>query len=209
MAKSLLLWLRHVLEAEHQSRDMPRYFLRHEDFRTDWRRHLNHAADETGVIWPAPCSQSDIEIEKFLNEALHHERASIEELRNHPDITPLIRIAYQILRSMAVDGESRELRAQMDLVRTIFNESCDVLAIATAEAEHLRGELRARILDHEAVVRTHHAIVRAHHELSLECDAMVRDRDAFLAERNALLASRSWRWTAPLRWVRGPFVHRT
>ncbi|MEI9417594.1 sulfotransferase family protein [Mesorhizobium sp. Cs1321R2N1] len=202
MAKSLLLWLRHVLEAEHQSRDMPRHFLRHEDFRTDCRRQLNHAADETGVIWPAPSSQSDIEIEKFLNEDLHHERASIEELRNHPDITPLIWTAYEILRSMAVDGESRELRAQMDLVRTIFNESCDVLAIATAEAEHLRGELRGRILDHEAVVR-------AHHELSLECDVIVRDRDAFLAERNALLASRSWRWTAPLRWVRGPFVRRT
>ncbi|TPJ40003.1 hypothetical protein [Mesorhizobium sp. B2-6-5] len=149
------------------------------------------------------------EIEKFLDQDLHHERASIEELRNHPNITPLIRTAHQILRSMPVDGESRELRAQLDLVRTIFNESCDVLAIAAAEAEHLRGELRARILDHEAVVRTHHAIVRAHHELSLECDAMVRDRDAFLAERDALLASRSWRWTAPLRWVRGPFVRRT
>ncbi|MER8490661.1 hypothetical protein NKI51_18470 [Mesorhizobium australicum] len=189
VAKSLLLWLRHVLEAEHQSRDMPRCLWRHEDFRTDWRRLFSDATDEIGIIWPAPASQSDIEIEKFLTEELHHERVSIEDLRNHPDVTPLIRTAYEILRSMAVDGESRELRAQLDLVRTKFNDSCDLLAIAMEEAEHLHRELRARILEREAVVR--------------ERDAVVRNRDTFLAERNALLASRSWRWTAPLRWVHG------
>lgn len=191
LPESLLLWLRHVLEAEYHSRHMPRYFLRHEKFLIDWRRHLDGAAEKTGVVWPGRSDQSDVEIEQFLTLDLHHERASIEDMQNHPDVTPLIRTTYDTLRAMAADGDSRELRDQLDLVRTKFDESCDVLGMAvTAEklaAERLRGELGTRIA---------------------ERDALLRDRDNLSMERNALLASRSWRLTAPLRWVRTPFVRR-
>ncbi|RVD50028.1 sulfotransferase family protein, partial [Mesorhizobium sp. M2D.F.Ca.ET.140.01.1.1] len=41
LSKSLLLWLRHVLEAEHHSRHMPRYLIRHEEFLIDWRNQID------------------------------------------------------------------------------------------------------------------------------------------------------------------------
>lgn len=195
LPKSLLLWLRHVLEAEHHSRHMPRYFLRHEEVVTDWQQHLSRAAKATGVVWPTGLGKAQAEIEQFLTPDLHHQRATIEDLQNHPDVTPLVRTTYDILCAMAAGGDSPDLRHRLDLVRAKFDESCDVLgSAAVAEAERLRGELEARIAEHDA-----------RQGLKLEHASLLRDQSTLLAERNALLASHSWRLTAPLRWLRRRF----
>jgi len=116
-------------------------------------------------------------------------KASLDDL-------PLIRAAYDILCAMADDGDSLELRDELDLMRAKFDDACDVVgAAAAAEADHLRGE--------------RDTINRAYRELGLERNALVHDRDNLLAERDALLASPSWRrLTAPLRWMRSPSKRR-
>ncbi|MFD2057810.1 hypothetical protein ACFSQT_33425 [Mesorhizobium calcicola] len=87
------------------------------------------------------------------------------------------------------------------------------LALPAAISEWLAARLPLR--DHPQPTATtrdltleQDELIRAHDDLRLERDALVRDRDALREERNAILASRSWRLTAPLRWVRGPFVRR-
>ena len=196
LAKSLLLWLRHLLDAEYHSRHMPRCFIRHEQFLIDWRYHVERAAEKTGIVWPTPLDQAETEIGRFLTANLHHERATVGDLQNHPDMTPLIRAAYDILCAMADDGDSLELRDELNLMRAKFDDACDVVgAAAAAEADHLRGE--------------RDTINRAYRELGLERNALVHDRDNLLAERDALLASPSWRrLTAPLRWMRSPSKRR-
>lgn len=196
LAKSLLLWLRHVLDAEFHSRHMPRHFMRHEQFLIDWRHHVERAAEKTGIVWPAPSDLVEAEIGRFLTADLHRERATVGDLQSHPDVTPLIRTAYDVLCAMADDGDSQKLRDELDLMRAKFDESCAVVgAAAAAESDHLRGE--------------RDAINRACHELGLERNALVRDRDNLAAERAALLASPTWlRLTAPLRWMRSPSKRR-
>ncbi|TGQ66724.1 hypothetical protein EN829_018920 [Mesorhizobium sp. M00.F.Ca.ET.186.01.1.1] len=174
LSKSLLLWLRHVLEAEHHSRHMPRYLIRHEEFLIDWRNQIDRAAERTGIVWPTRSDRAYAEIGRFLTAELHHERATAEDMQNHSEVTPLIRTAYDILCAMADNGDSQKLRDELDLIRAKFDESCDVVgAAATADSDQLRGER----------------------------DALAHDRNNLLAERTALLASYSWRLTAPLRWL--------
>src|SRR5437588_2068467 len=122
LPKSLLLWLRHVLDAEYHSRRMPRYFLPHDGFLTDWRYHMNRAAEKTGIVWPAQSACSDAKIEQFLTMDLYRERSTLEDVRTHPNITSLVRAAYDALIAIADEGESEELRGQLDLIRTEFDE---------------------------------------------------------------------------------------
>ena len=91
LPKSLLLWLRHVLEAEYHSRQMPRCFLLYPGFLIDWRFQMDRAAKKSGVVWPARLERSDIEIEQFLTMDLYHERSTPEDVQNHPNITSLVR----------------------------------------------------------------------------------------------------------------------
>jgi hypothetical protein len=153
LSQSLLLWLRHVLDAEYQSRHMPRYFLPHGRFVTDWRHHVDRAAERTGVIWPDRSDRSAATIEQFLTMDLHHERSTLEDMRNHPNITSLVRDIYEILTAIAADGESRELLDQLDLLRGRFDEGCEMFAAAVATGEltveQLRGELAARVAEVE------------------------------------------------------------
>jgi hypothetical protein len=223
LPKALLLWLRHVLEAEYHSRHMPRCFLPYERFLIDWRYHIDRAAEKTGVIWPAHSDPPDVKIEQFLTLDLHHERSTLEDMRTHPSVASLVRTTYDILSAMAADGENRDLRDRLDLVRTKFDEGCDLFGAALAAEEltaaQLRHELDTRAaaveqlrqenaklaafsLDVSGSPAERDALVRAKNELIAERDALVRAHNIAIGERDALFASRSWRLTAPFRVLR-------
>ncbi|ESZ60181.1 sulfotransferase [Mesorhizobium sp. C120A] len=194
---AFMLWLRHVLEAEHHSRHMPRCILRHEDLLSDWRHQMDRAARETGIVWPVTSDQADAAIAEFLDKDLHHQRASVADLQNHPDATPLVRSAYAILRSMASEGDSQDLRDQLDRVRATFDESCDVVGKAVAAgnlgAKRLHGELEKGIVERDALADAQQALIRDRDSFMAERDALahaqqdlIQARDSFMAERDAL-----------------------
>jgi len=158
LSKSLLLWLRHVLDAEFHSRQMPRSFLLYEEYLNDWRYHVDGAAAEAGIVWPDRSDCSDVKIDQFLTRELHRERVSFEEFNVHPEITRWVREAYSILTDIAASGETEQLLEQLDVVRTEFDEGCHVFGAAVeAEAkakeslrfanERLAGELARKAAD--------------------------------------------------------------
>ena len=51
-AKSVLLWLRHVVDAERHSRHMPRVFVPYAEFLADWRKLIARVTEKTGVAPP-------------------------------------------------------------------------------------------------------------------------------------------------------------
>jgi hypothetical protein len=124
LSKSILLWLRHVLDAEFYSRPLPRYFLRYEEFLSDWRLYLGRAADKIGIQWPVCRDNSDAKIDQFLAPELRHERVSPDEFRDHPDVTPWARETYDVLSELSASGESAELLAQLDRIRQEFDDAC-------------------------------------------------------------------------------------
>src|SRR5579864_242270 len=66
LAKSILLWLRYVLDAEFYSRNLPRYFWQYEKFVVDWRYDMDRAAQITGITWPDQSQCVSAKIDQFL-----------------------------------------------------------------------------------------------------------------------------------------------
>jgi hypothetical protein len=132
LSKSLMLWLRHVLDAEHQSRGLPRHILSYEDLLKDWRRQVELISEKTGVVW-RHSDHTTTDIEEFLTLDLYHERANQDAM---PDQSELIKLAlrvYNILLDMCAHGERKDLLDQLDAAREEFEEYCDGVVMAAAE----------------------------------------------------------------------------
>jgi hypothetical protein len=207
LSKSMLLWLRHVLDAEFYSRHMPRHFLPYDDFLVDWRWHVDRFAEKTGVTWPARSGDTDVKVDRFLTPDLRHKTVTPDELKYHPEVGRLVRQTYSILTDIVAGGESRELRDRLDQVRTMFNEGCEMFGAAVADLapahNRLVAERDALAAAQGALMAELDALAGKHDRLVAERDALKVANDRLEAARDALLASRSWRMTAPLRYLRG------
>ncbi|HXW23547.1 MAG TPA: sulfotransferase family protein [Xanthobacteraceae bacterium] len=218
LPKSILLWLRHVLDAEFHSRPLPRCFLPYEELLNDWRHYVDRAAATIGVAWPGQFDRSD-GIDRFLTAGLRHERASFDDMSDHPAVSPVACETYRILRDIAADGESGELLDKLDLLRARFTEGCRIFGPAVAAEElasadsGLIAERHSLAAAHDNLTSRYDALVQARDKVTAERDVLARDRNRLRVERDSLaaacnelrvergtlLASRSWRMTAPLR----------
>jgi hypothetical protein len=197
LSTAMLLWLRHVLDAEYHSRQLPRYFLPYEKFLIDWRGHMNRAAEAVGLIWPDCSESSDKKIEQFLTPDLRREKASVDEFKDSPDVTSLVRETYEILTKIVESGESNELLGRLDRLRSKFDEGSEIFGASIAAERSLFAVER----ESSARERSEHAAATARErsEHAAECERLSNENSALLSARDKLFASRSWRLTAPLR----------
>jgi hypothetical protein len=185
LSKSILLWLRHVLDAEFHSRHMPRCFLSYEEFLNDWRYYVDRVAEKTGIIWPDRSDRSDVEIDQFLTLDLRHERVPFDETRGHPEVSPLVRETYDILTNIAAGGENKELLDQLDQARAKFDEGCHTFGAAMASEAAAHNSL---IAERDTLSAAHNSLVSEHDALARDYNNLTAERDALTGAYNALVS---------------------
>jgi glycosyltransferase involved in cell wall biosynthesis len=124
VSKSILLWLRHVLDAEYFSRGIPRCFLAYDGLLNDWRRQIELISQKTGMAWPNSLERAGSAVDEFLTVELHHEHASSDEIQTNSEISQLARQTYQVFLEIIARGESKESLDRLDHLRADFDEHC-------------------------------------------------------------------------------------
>jgi hypothetical protein len=162
VAKSIALWLRHVLEAERHSRNIPRHFISYGNLLKDWRGELKRAGDTIGIAWPADPEISGAAIEKFLSMDLRHEKNELDVSSKYPELAYFAEETHRLLNALARDQGDRDLIEQIDDVHERFDRSCHFFSTIMAEKEVVRqreAEQLARRgptpFDHGDVEKTH------------------------------------------------------
>ena len=107
-AKSYLLWLRHVLDAERATRGFSRAVVSYDLLIDDWRRLVANVTARAKLHWPRRSDHSDLEIDRFLSTSLRHQRADPAQLGARADIIGWVKEAYQALRQMADGRDNKE-----------------------------------------------------------------------------------------------------
>ena len=169
IAAGLLLWLRHVLEAEKLTRDRPRRILPWRVFMKDWRSEM--ALIRHTLNWDVEITETRADdIDAFLSVDLQHEVVPDRSLGSDPEAHSWAQDAYEALLDLAAtsDDVSDPLN-RLDRVETAFEVACQlygrvyqslVQRIGQLEAERAASELCIPEELHEYLTEKDQALAR-------------------------------------------------
>ena len=116
--KSLLLWLRHMLESEQHSRGRARSIVLYDELLRNWQGVLTRVGEDLGVTWPGRSHRAAVEIENFLSEQHRHHVFDWRDVEGRADVVSWVKEAYFALRAsgpVQVLDQVRDELAQADI----------------------------------------------------------------------------------------------
>ena len=136
-----LIWLRHTLEAEADSRALRRTCLRYEQLLSDAQAVVDRVGSDLGVSWPSP-SRADREtkIAEFLSPDLHHHKSEDAFALSNPDLSDWVKESFGILDRWARGEVRDEDRPNLDRIKDAFDEATPACGHAHAAGRRENGK---------------------------------------------------------------------
>ncbi len=134
---SCLLWLRHVLDAEAESRGRPRAILAYEELLKDWRSAIAGLRALLGDVLSDPKEGVKKAIDDFLEGERRHYRHTTEEVLLDPALRHWISGTYGALQCLIADPNDLSALATLDGIRTEFDNAAPYLQWLQDEANEL------------------------------------------------------------------------
>jgi len=205
LSKGVMMWLRHVLDAEAASRHLPHAFLDWSEFLADWRNVLQRVGERLGVQLPRLLNETaGAEVDSYLSASLRHNVVSDEELAAHPEMNQWVMATYQATRSLAKDPDSSSARQTLDQVRNDFDRASKAFermateleqtlagsrretASANAERDHALSERDRYAHEKDACAKERDLKIAEAAELRAHVDQLIAERDALASADPAL-----------------------
>jgi hypothetical protein len=179
-----LSWLRHVLDAEAETRGMTRAILDWPNFVHNSREALEQLVDHLGLRWPRWREDGLADVDAFVSGRLRHCRADADDLRADPVITDLVRDVYAEMLGLVDDPNNAVSLARLDNLRARFESAVSLFDPAMRDFEsdmrHMRSEGVAAQEERDALVQS---LTEASRELE-KANAAIADVTERYAEQN-------------------------
>jgi hypothetical protein len=198
--QSLLIWLRHVLDAEFETRAITRSVVRYRDVLENWKAVKDRISADTGIQWPRSSEAAEPEIAGFLRRELcHHASGAANIGVEFPLCDWVTRTddAFQLLLEPHGTRQSEafevldDVRGQLDRAATQFGRALDAerqaLRGRVAALDVQRSELSERSSGLELALNESRALTR---DLQMQL-LQIRDQAASLALQRDVLQKRT------------------
>jgi hypothetical protein len=167
--QSKLIWLRHMLDAEHSTRGLQRVFIRYSDILRNWQFETDKVSSQLDVKWPRVSGATTAEIDAYLASELRHHVVTESVLAQNPGIASWVAAAYRAIESLADGAASPGALEDLDRIREEFNRTSLIYAPVVHEQ---RNQLESRISDLNrdiaALSKELESTKHAHHALEQE-----------------------------------------
>jgi hypothetical protein len=133
-AYGCLLWLRHVLDAELETRGVARAFLDWPQFLGNGRGALAQASEQLSVTWPYWCEGALADIDQFVSTELRRQRTSEADMPTHPAVNDLVRRTYAAMIELVEDSADSAVLRKLDDLRAGFEMASTLFDLPMREA---------------------------------------------------------------------------
>jgi hypothetical protein len=183
-----LVWLRHVLDAEFDSRSSRRVLTVYDDLLSDWRSVAESISQGLGgLAWPKRSTTTVMEVDAFLSADFKHHHATAERAIAAPRFSPWVSRVFDILTRMARGDARDDDLAVLDGIRLAFDSAAQTFGRPIAEHEAHGVYLKSLLTDAEA--RFASELEEREGALFALREAL-NDREATIEKGNSLVAER-------------------
>lgn len=208
---ALLVWLRHVVEAERQSRGVSRCFTSYDKLLQDPIGIANDIEKSLGVPWPVRTPENLDWVDPNLR---HHDHGSETVLASRT-VPNLIRKIFETLEAWSTEGEAatdqerlNEIAQEFDKASLLFGPPMRTLeeqaALARAAQEGISRKLNEAT---DKLIEQEQALAQARNQALSGKARVAALEEELQGVRNEYLSSTSWQISAPIR-LAGRLVHR-
>ena len=118
----VLIWLRHVLDAERFTRHLPRSFTDYDGLMASWPTEMRRIAADLGQGWPVPIDAMAAEADRFVGDGVRHHASDTETLRVLDFTATLALPVYAALCRLCDDPLAADAMADLDRARATLDE---------------------------------------------------------------------------------------
>jgi hypothetical protein len=147
LAHGCLLWLRHILDAEAETRGVTRAVLDWPQFLGDRRKALARVGEQLGLVWPRWHERALAEVDQFVSADLRRHRASEADLRTHPAVSDLVRQTYAAMIDLVRDPEDTRALRKLDDLRTSFETAAAIFDCPMRDFDEEVRRIRSQAAD--------------------------------------------------------------
>lgn len=141
----LLLWLRHVLDAEANTRGMTRHFTHYSAVMQDWRGMSDAAAAGLNLVWPRRSFTVDQQIDKFLESGLRNFKLPRDMREAGVPVPQAVRDTFAILERWSDAGEDQAGRNALDTINAMLSGTGQTFSgVIAAERQGYLAQRRLR-----------------------------------------------------------------
>ena len=123
-----LLWLRYGLDAEAQTRDVPRVYVAYDDLVQQWRPAVQRITEGLqGLVFPRLSTSAVMDIDAFLSPELRH-HSSATARATAPAFSAWVQEADAIFLRWSRGQEQPDDRERLDRLKSAFDAAASTFA---------------------------------------------------------------------------------
>ena len=166
----LLIWLRHVLEAEAATRGRQRVFTSYDRLMGNWAGVAEAVQSGLDLYLPRLSHGVAAEVETFLSADWSSHRKTSQDVLRNPLLTEWVRDAYAVFERWADEGEDKAGCARLDAIRQAFDTTAPafvrLVQIGAESSDNARALADEKAAMAEQLAVAEHALEAAQQELA-------------------------------------------
>ena len=192
----LLMWLRHLLDAEVASRDLRRAYLRYEHLLFKPHKVADELSDTLGVVWPKHSTDTDMKTEEFLSPTLHHHQSDDASFLANPRLSNWLRSSFDIFDRWACGKVRKTDTANLNRIKLAFDKAMPAFGRAVSvgfKATRELGSAQERVVERDQRIEELSSELGSAQERVVERDQRIEELSSELGSAQERVVERDQR----------------